>query len=170
MKRAIFAVVAAFLSLAVRIPPVLAQDISQQIGSAAGPFILIVSDRESRIIAEIPLRNNRFDHVFVHSYHLTPVVERFTIVAGTDGTPILHLFELEYESSGVGMPADAEGGYHLVGGKFILDMSRDFAVIPVMVSIVEGHGIAVDDHFYPFTDWVPQETQLFLVAKATPIQ
>ncbi|HWR12604.1 MAG TPA: DUF1850 domain-containing protein [Rectinemataceae bacterium] len=166
MKRAIGAVFAAFFAVAVCALPAFAQDISRQVGSAAGSFFLIVSDRESRVIAEIPLRNNRFDHVFVHSYHLTPVVERFTVVAGPDGRPILHLFELEYESSGVGMPADAEGGYHLVDGKFILDMSRDFAVIPVMVSIVEGHGIVVDGHFYPFTDWVPQETQLFLAAKA----
>ena len=166
MKRAIFAVVTAFFALAVCIPPVLAQDTSQRTGSAANSFILVVSDRESRVIAEIPLQNYRFDHVFVHSYHLTPVVERFTVVAGPGGKPVLHLFELEYESSGVGMPADAEGGYHLVDGKFILDMSRDFTVIPVMVSIVAGHGIIADGHFYLFTDWVPQETQLFLAAKA----
>ena len=166
MKRAIFAVVAAFFALAFRIPPVFAQDTSQRIGSAAEFFMLVVSDRESRVIAEIPLQNGRFDHVFVHSFHLTPVIERFRVVADPEGKPILHLFELEYESSGVGMPADAEGGYHLVGGKFILDMSRDFAVIPVMVSIVEGHGIVADGRFYPFTDWVPQETQLFLAAKA----
>lgn len=166
MKRAIFAVVAAFFALAFRIPPVFAQDTSQRAGSATNSFVLVVSERESRVIAEIPLQNGRFDHVFVHSFHLTPVVERFRVIADKDGKPILHLFELEYESSGVGMPSDAEGGYHLVDGKFILDMSRDFAVIPVMVSIVAGHGIVVDDRFYAFTDWVPQETQLFLAAKA----
>jgi len=66
----------------------------------------------------------------------------------------------------MGMPSDVEEGFHLVDGKFILDMSRDFTAIPLMVSTVEGHGVAVDGHFYPFTDWVPQETFLILTAEA----
>ena len=79
---------------------------------------------------------------------------------------MLHLFQLVYESYGVGMPSDTENGFRLADGKFILDMSRDFPVIPLMVSIVEGHGIVADGRFYAFTDWVPQEALLFLAAKA----
>jgi hypothetical protein len=166
MKRALFAVFAAFFFLAASALPVFSQDTSRQAESVVSSYILTISDRESRVIAEIPLKTNCFDHVFVHSIHQTPVVERFRVIANPEGTPLLHLFQLEYESYGVGMPSDTENGFRLEDGKFILDMSRDFAVIPLMVSIVAGHGIVVDNHFYPFTDWVPQEAQLFLTAKA----
>jgi len=165
MKRARCAVFAAVFALAACILPVFSQDKSQQAESAVS-YTLTISDRESRVIAEIPLQSGCFDHVFVHSIHLTPVVERFKVVPGPEGAPILHLFELDYESCGIGMPSDMENGFRLVDGKFILDMSRDFAVIPVMVSIVAGHGIAANGHFFPFTDWVPEGTQLFLAAKA----
>ncbi len=166
MKRASFAVLTALFALAIRIQPVIAQATSQGIESSESSFNLVISDCESSIIAEIPLRHDRFDHVFVHSFHLTPVIERFKVIMGPNEKPIMHLFELEYESTGVGMPSDAEDGYRLVDGKFILNMSREFAVIPLMVSIVEGHGLIIDDCFYPFTNWVPRETQLFLAAKA----
>jgi len=166
MKRAIIAVLAAFFSLAACILPVFSQDKSQQAVSEVTSYTLTISDRESRVIAEIPLKDGLFDHVFVHSIHLTPVIERFRVVPGPEGTPILRLFELDYESCGIGMPSDTENGFHLVDGKFILDMSRDFPVIPVMVSIVAGHGVAANGHFFPFTDWVPEGTQLFLAAKA----
>ena len=165
MKRAIVAVFAAFFSLAACILPVFSQDKSQRAASAVTSYTLTISDRESRILAEIPLRDGGFDHVFTHSIHLTPVIERFRVVPGPDGALLLHLFELDYESCGIGMPSDTENGFRLVDGKFILDMSRDFSVIPVMVSIVAGHGIAANGHFFPFTDWVPEGTQLFLAAK-----
>ena len=166
MKRALAAVFAAFFSLAACLAPAFSQDKSQRAASAATSYTLTISDRESRILAESPLQEGRFDHVFVHSIHLTPVIERFRVVPGPEGTPLLHLFELEYESNGIGMPSDTENGFRLVDGKFILEMSRDFPVIPVMVSIVAGHGIAANGHFFPFTDWVPEGTQLFLAAKA----
>jgi hypothetical protein len=166
MKRAMLAALAAFFILAVGIMPVFSQEKTRQPVTAANAFILRISDRESRVIAEIPLQKGRFDHVFVHSIHLTPVVERFEVIINNEGLPILHLFELVYESAGMGMPSDTENGYHLVDGKFILDMSRDFAVIPVMVSVVAGHGIVANGRFLPFTDLVPMGTLLFLAAKA----
>lgn len=160
MRAALIACAALLFSLA----PAFAQENTRQ--ASVFPYALLISDREDRVIAEIPLPKGRFDHVFVHSFHLTPVVERFEVVPGRDGKPLLHLFELVYQSSGVGMPEGAENGYRLVGGTFILDMSRDFASIPVMVSIVAGHGVTVEGRFYPFTAWVPPETQLVVSAKA----
>ena len=165
MRWALSAMVAVFLLAACAVP-VFPQDGQQRSKLAVVSYVLTITDRESRVIAEIPLGNGRFDHVFVHSIHLTPVVERFRVIVNSEGAPILHLFELDYESCGMGMPSDVEDGFHLVDGKFILDMSRDFAVIPLMVSTVEGHGVVADGHFYAFTDWVPQETLLFLAAKA----
>lgn len=134
--------------------------------SAQAGYALVISDRESGKVAEIPLPSGKFDHVFVHSYHLTPVVERFEIKESTEGKPILHLYELDYESCGVGMPSETELGFSLVDGVFILRMSRDFGTIPLLVSIVEGHGLRVDGTFYPFTEWAPPESLLILSAVA----
>jgi hypothetical protein len=166
MKRAMLAAFAVFLGLAAGVLPVFSLDTVQPADPTVPSYVLTITDRESRVVAEIPLEDGRFDHVYVHSIHLTPVVERFKVTADLAGKPVLHLFELDYESCGMGMPADTEDGFHLVDGKFILDMSRDFTVIPLMVSIVPGHGIIADGRFYPFTDWVPEATLLFLTAKA----
>ncbi|TFG79440.1 MAG: DUF1850 domain-containing protein, partial [Spirochaetales bacterium] len=104
----------------------------------------------------------RFDYVFVHSIHLTLVEERFRV----DDAGNLHLFELRYENSGVGMPADEEGGYRLEDGRFILLMDRTFERIPLFVSIVPGHGVSTGGKFYPFTDWAKPEDVLVLSARA----
>lgn len=166
MKRACIAAFAALAALVLFTSSAFAEDQEAQSARNGPGYILTIADRESRIVARIPLLNGRFEHVFTHSFHLTPVKERFEVVPGLDGKPILHLYELDYESCGVGMPSDAENGFRLVDGIFILDMSRDFTSIPLMVSIVEGHGIVADGLFYPFTDWVPQESMLVLAAVA----
>jgi len=166
MKRVLLATFAVFLVLAVRIAPAYGQDGPDSAPSGSFPAVLVISNRASEVVAEIPLQNGRFDLVFIHSFHLTPVAERFQVVEAAGDSFIMHLFELEYESPGVGMPADAENGYRLVDGKFLLAMDRDFAVIPLMVSIVAGHGVIADGLFRPFTDWVPPETMLFLAVKA----
>jgi hypothetical protein len=157
---------AVFFLGAVCLLPVFPHCESRQTQAAMTSYVLVATDRDHTMIAEIPLTGGRFDHVFLHSIHLTPVVERFRVIAGPEGEPVLHLYELDYESCGVGMPSEVDEGFHLVDGKFILDMSRDFLSIPLMVSTVEGHGVSVDNRFYPFTDWVPRETFLFLTAKA----
>jgi len=158
--------VALFLSAACAVS-VFPQSESRPAEPAATSYTLSITDRDSRVVAEIPLKDGRFDHVYLHSIHLTPVVERFRVLAGPTGSPTMHLYELVYESYGVGMPSDMEDGFSLVDGKFILKMSRDFAVIPLMVSTVDGHGIVADGHFFAFSDWVPKETLLFLAAKAS---
>ncbi|MCE5255249.1 MAG: DUF1850 domain-containing protein [Spirochaetaceae bacterium] len=131
----------------------------------AAQYELTICDRTGKFLACIPLENGRFDLVFIHSYHLTPVVERYIVEDDQDGKPILHLFELEYESCGVGMPSDAENGYRLVDGKFELSMDRKFASIPLMISIVEGHGVRIGGKFIPFTMWLPPESMLILAAR-----
>lgn len=126
---------------------------------------LLVTTPSGKVLATFRPRDGSFEHVFVHSVHLTPVEELFKIGTDGKGGAALHLYELRYESSGVGMPADAEGGYRLEGGKFILEMDRSFSEIPLRVSIVQGHGIVVDGIFHPFTDWAPPESPLVLKAR-----
>jgi len=119
---------------------------------------LVVSDGAGRRLAVLGLPDGHFSHVFRHSFHLTPVEERMEV--GGDG--MIRLYELRYESCGVGMPTEAEEGFRLEGGVFVLSMSRDFKSIPVMVSPLPGHGIVAGGVFHPFSDWVPAGQQLVL--------
>lgn len=128
-------------------------------------YELTVSDRNGVVLASIPLADGRFDLVYLHSFHLTPVVERYVVQENPGGEAVLHLFELEYESCGVGMPTETEQGFRLVDGKFELSMDRTFVTIPLMISIVEGHGLRVDGKFLPFTTWLPPESMLILAAR-----
>jgi hypothetical protein len=123
---------------------------------------LVVSGPEGRELAALELPDGSFDHVFVHSFHLTPVRERFRVAADGKGGAVLRLYELRYQSSGVGMPEDAELGYRLEDGVFILKMDRSFASIPLRVSTVAGHGLEIGGLFRPFTEWAAPEKALVL--------
>jgi hypothetical protein len=122
---------------------------------------LVVSDGAGRKLAVLDLPDGRFSHVFRHSFHLTPVEERMEVEG--DGT--IRLFELRYESCGVGMPTEVEEGFRLEDGVFVLSMSREFKSIPVMISPLPGHGVVVDGVFHPFTDWAQAGQQLVLTGR-----
>jgi hypothetical protein len=108
------------------------------------------------------LPDGLFDYVYTHSVHRTEVVERFEVDASKD-PPALHLYELRYESPGIGMPSDAEGGFRLEEGRFILAMDRSFEKIPVLVSIVPGHGIVAGGRRYLF-DSIVRPRELVVLA------
>jgi hypothetical protein len=136
---------------------------------AAALFLEIGPERELAIskpgggeLAVLALPQGRFDHVFVHSFHLTPVRERFQVEGDGAGGATLRLYELRYQSSGVGMPEDAELGYRLEEGVFVLAMDRSFASIPLRVSILRGHGIEIEGRFWPFSGWAAPEEPLVL--------
>ncbi len=123
-----------------------------------------MEDSQGRHLGSLDLPGARFDHVFVHSVHKTPVVERFRIEdRGKEGIR-LHLYELDYEDAGVGMPSDAEGGFRLEKGHFILAMDREFARIPIQVSIVPGHGLVAGGRFTAFTTWAREGKGIILEA------
>ncbi len=122
---------------------------------------LQIRDANGKMLAILPLADRKFDYVLIHSIHLTKVEERYRVSA-TGG---LHLYELRYQSSGVGMPADAEEGYRLEDGHFILNMNRTIGTFPLFVSIVPGHGISTGGIFYPFTAWAKPEDVLHISAR-----
>lgn len=62
------------------------------------------------------------------------------------------------------MPSDAEEGFRLEQGHFILAMDRDFARIPIQVSIVPGHGLVVGGRFTAFTAWAKEGEGIILEA------
>jgi hypothetical protein len=126
---------------------------------------LVVRSPSGFVLARLPISDGLFSHVFLHSFHLTPVEERFRIEAkGLFGARI-RLYELRYQSLGVGMPEDAEGGYRLEDGFFVLKMDRSFDSIPVLVSILPGHGIIADGAYLPFRNWAAPEGALRLSAR-----
>lgn len=130
---------------------------------ARGPRLAVL-DRQGRELAELDLPGGRFSQRFLHSFHLTPVEEFFRIEA--DGS--LRLYELRYESCGVGMPTEEEGGYRLEDGVFVLAMDRSFKNIPIFVSIVPGHGLAAEGEFHPFADWAAPEELVILLGRTKP--
>ena len=123
---------------------------------------LELRDGAGRLLAALSLPHGRFEHVFIHSFHLTPVEERFALERRGLFKARLRLFELRYQDLGTGMPDDAELGYRLENGVFVLAMNRHFDRIPIMVSILDGHGIVIDGAFHPFTKWVPKEGRIIL--------
>jgi hypothetical protein len=131
--------------------------------------LLVVSSAEGRVLAELALPDGRFDYVFTHSLHLTPVRERYRVEAGGGGKARLRLYELRYQSAGAGMPEDAELGYRLEDGVFVLAMDRSFERIPLLVSIVEGHGVEIGGALRPFTEWAAPKRGLILSGKIVKV-
>lgn len=131
---------------------------------------LVVSKPGAGELERIALPDGRFDHVFVHSFHLTPVRERFRVEPDGRGGALLRLYELRYRSPGVGMPDDAELGYRLESGEFVLAMDRSYESIPLAVSVVVGHGVEIDGTLYPFSRWAAPEEGLILSAKIGTVQ
>jgi len=119
---------------------------------------LTLHSSDGRLLASIDLPDAAFGHHYVHSFHLTPVDELFRV----EENGSLRLHELRYESLGVGMPTEVEEGFRLDNGRFILSIDRTFKKIPIMVSIVPGHGITVGERLYPFTDWFRPEDLVVL--------
>lgn len=121
---------------------------------------LVLSSPTGKILGVLYLPHGRFIHRYIHSVHKSPVDEYFEVRDST-----LHLYELRYDQTSVGMPSDAEGGYRLENGRFILAMDRSFSRISLMVSPLPGHGIVVDGRFFPFTLWVHREDPIILTAR-----
>jgi hypothetical protein len=63
------------------------------------------------------------------------------------------------------MPEDAELGYRLEGGEFVLAMDRRFERVPLRVSILEGHGVEIGGRFRPFSEWAAPKEGLILTGK-----
>jgi len=110
---------------------------------------LVLADSQGRIRASLALPDGRFSHVFVHSINLSLVEERFRVGEADQ----LLLGAVAYADTSSGMPSEAEGGFRLVDGRFILDLAREFSQLPIRVSPVPGHGIQTAESFFAFTDF-----------------
>jgi hypothetical protein len=109
-------------------------------------------DINGRLLAKLTIPDGFFTHHYIHSIHKTPVDEEFRIK-----DHMLELYQLKFESYGVGMPTDEGDGFRLENGRFVLDLHRSFKQIDIRVSFIPGHGIIYSGVFHPFTQWVPVE-------------
>lgn len=108
-------------------------------------------------LASLPLPDGTFVHSYIHSINRTRVDEYLRV----DGHQFV-LYELQYDSYGVGMPSGAEDGFRLENGRFVLAMHREFSRIDVWISPVPGHGVVIGGELRPFTEWAPREQLLTL--------
>ncbi|MFD1705666.1 DUF1850 domain-containing protein [Siminovitchia sediminis] len=115
--------------------------------------VTIVSIKEEKMLAYFPVETegSRFDIVYTHSIHLTEVRDSYVIL--NDGT--IRQTGLEFEDTGVGMPANAEEGetFKLKDGKYYIDnMKRDFSWIDLSTGQVRAnHRLVVRGKVIPFS-------------------
>ncbi len=113
--------------------------------------VLIVTDREHQRRGTIGLPEQTFTLTYIHSVHLTPVDEVYTV----DADQNLMLTETRFSSLGVGMPYTDEGGeFSASGGQFRLTgLSRTSQTLSLLVSDIPQHSIRVGEKNYPLLEF-----------------
>ncbi|TCP20868.1 hypothetical protein EV207_14817 [Scopulibacillus darangshiensis] len=102
-----------------------------------------------KILAFYPIKNtNHFSIRYIHSIHLTPVQEFYTI----KGKHIVQT-KLTYENFAIGMPSHAQGNetFTQKGKTYILsNMNRSFPYVDLRVGqVVSNHTLIISHHQYP---------------------
>jgi len=121
--------------------------------------VLILKNGQNKTVARLPLYDGQFIHHYIHSVHKTAVDEYFQIKGRN-----LELFQVKYDTYGVGMPSDGGEAFTIEGGRFVVKMHRTFSNIPIRVSIVPQHGVIVENELLPFTMWMLPESEVILSA------
>ncbi|KUK02658.1 MAG: hypothetical protein XD58_0891 [Thermotoga sp. 50_1627] len=125
---------------------------------------VLVVEKQGQVIFQKVLSDDWFAVVFVHSVERTLVEERFKVEP--DGS--LLLFETRYSSYGAGLPSDAEEGFAVENGKFVLKLHRRFERIVLRVSHVEGHGLLFNDGVVWFKDLADDNDALTIYVRVRP--
>jgi len=125
---------------------------------------LMLKNERGEVAARIPCPDGRFTHRYVHSIRLRDVDEDFEIQK--DG--ILLLVSTKFDTLGVGIPYDADGGFAMEGDRFVLKMERRYRRLPIRVSPMAGHLIIAGGRNYPFTNWFAPEDLVVVEAKNLP--
>ncbi|MFQ3548110.1 MAG: DUF1850 domain-containing protein, partial [Termitinemataceae bacterium] len=118
----------------------------------------LVIKRNNSVCAMLPLpKSGEFRLTYTHSIHKRPVEEYYRAENGK-----LHLYLLRYDTTSTGMPFDAEEGFEIQNGMFVLHMDRWFSEIVLWISPIPGHGVIIEGRSFLFTDWAPPEEALSL--------
>jgi hypothetical protein len=103
-------------------------------------------------------KNQKFDILYTHSVHLTPVLEKYIL---TDEYKIKQ-YELVYENYNVGMPSNVSEGEEFVvedGKIHIKNMNRQFPYINLSVGeVVANHRLLINNQTIPFSNFVTPGT------------
>lgn len=87
-----------------------------------GNYLLFISNEDGELAGYIKLENSAFQVKYVHSIHLTEVIESLEVLP--DGS--MMMTEVEYSDFAVGMPSNADDGEEFVqedGKYFIRNMT-----------------------------------------------
>jgi hypothetical protein len=125
---------------------------------------LTIRNERGKVLARLACEDGRFVHRYVHSVHLSDVDEEYSIKP--DGS--LRLTATRFDTLGVGIPYDAEGGLSQDGNRFVLRMDRRYRSLPVRVSPLPGHGIVTGGRIYPLSDWIGPGELIVLEARYIP--
>ena len=129
-----------------------------------GMPILDIQDMSGKTRAQIVCRDGTFVHRYVHSVHLSDVDEEYTIESGG----ILRLTATRFDTLGVGIPYDAEGGFSQDGNRFVLRMDRKYRSLPIRISPLPGHMIIAGGREYPLSRWIHPGDLAILKARFIP--
>ena len=125
---------------------------------------LTIRNARGRVLARLACEDGTFVHRYVHSVHLSDVDEEYSIEP--DGS--LRLTATRFDTLGVGIPYDAEGGFSQEGDRFVLRMDRRYRSLPVRVSPLPGHMILTGGREYPLARWIAPGDLAILEARNIP--
>mgnify|MGYP000978323464 CR=1 FL=1 len=124
--------------------------------------VLVVENVKKNTEINIPIPNRTFALSFIHSVQKTPVYEYFYI--SDDNTLILE--KTKYFSLGVGLPFTEEhGSFANEDGTFIVNLNREFDVLPIRISPIPEHNLTIGNKTYPLTNFAEPENLLNFRAK-----
>ncbi len=126
--------------------------------------VLTIRNDGGKVVASLVCEDGKFIHRYVHSVHLSDVDEEYGIEA--DGS--LRLTATRFDTLGVGIPYDAEGGFSMEGNRFVLRMDRRYRSLPVRVSPLPGHVILTGGREYPLARWIAPGDLAILEARLIP--
>ncbi|MEH6943503.1 DUF1850 domain-containing protein [Bacillus sp. JJ722] len=110
------------------------------------PAIVVYKEHTDDVLAYALLKENQtFKIQYLHSIHLSPVVEIYERTANNE----IRQIELMYEDFAVGMPSQAEEQEKFIeedGKYFIRNMNREFPTITLRVGrVVANHSFIIGD-------------------------
>lgn len=124
---------------------------------------LRVYDGTGRLLATVAAPDG-FVLSYIHSIHLSPVDEDFSIE--DDGT--LRLERMLFDQLSTGMPSDDGDGFSVVGGRFAVYPKRRLERIAVSVSPVPGHRLRAGGKTRDLRGWAEPGELLVIEAAFDP--
>lgn len=130
------------------------------------PAIVVYKAHTNDVLTYALLKENQtFKIQYIHSIHLSPVVESYERTANNK----IRQIELMYEDFAIGMPSQAEEQEKFIeeGGKyFIRNMNREFPAITLRVGrVVANHSFIIGDETVAMSSFTEPGSVIRIEAK-----